>query len=75
MPDVLVVPDREAVAETAAEIFVAAAAAAVDDRGRFVVALSGGATPRRLYGLLAEPSFAAGRRKRAEGLHVGDRLG
>jgi len=58
MPDVLVVPDPEAVAETAAEIFIAAAAAAVESHDRFVVALSGGSTPRRLHALLAEPSFA-----------------
>jgi 6-phosphogluconolactonase len=35
--------------------FVALAMAAIVARGRFTVALSGGSTPRRLYGLLAAP--------------------
>lgn len=49
--------DGEAVASHAAARFVEAAAAAVSKRGRFAVALAGGSTPRRLYGLLAEPKF------------------
>ena len=50
---VLVLPDAPALAEAAAERIAAAAAAAVAARGRFVVALSGGGTPRPLYERLA----------------------
>lgn len=52
---VLRVPDADAAARAAAEVFTAAARAAADGRGRFTVALAGGATPRALYRLLAEP--------------------
>lgn len=58
MPDVLTLADPEAVAEAAAEIFVATAAAAVEARGRFVVALAGGSTPEVLYRRLAGPDYA-----------------
>ncbi len=55
----LLVPllDPAAVAEAAAEIFVASADSAVARQDRFVVALSGGSTPRRLYELLAAPPY------------------
>ena len=46
--------DPEAVAEAAMEAFAQAAAEAIQARGRFVVALAGGSTPKRLYELLAE---------------------
>lgn len=51
----LIFADAEAVARAAAERIVALAA----DRGRdrFAIALSGGSTPRRLYGLLASPEY------------------
>lgn len=52
-------PTPTALAAGAAEAFVTAAAAAVEARGRFVVALSGGSTPKALYALLAEPVRAA----------------
>ena len=45
--------DPETLAQAAAEWLVHAAAA---KPGRFAVALSGGATPRRLYEILAEPA-------------------
>ena len=48
-----VLPDRAALAQTAAEAVVQAAADAVRAHGRFTLALSGGTTPRDLYGLLA----------------------
>ena len=48
------VADAEAVASTAAEAIVAAARCAIQERGRFTMALSGGSTPRRLYQLLAD---------------------
>jgi len=42
-----------------ADYFVAQAGAAVAARGRFVVALSGGSSPRRLYELLASAEYRA----------------
>ncbi len=53
--DVLILADPEAVAEAAAEILVAAADAAVEVDGRFVLALAGGSTPRTLYDRLTRP--------------------
>jgi 6-phosphogluconolactonase len=52
-------PSAELAAEAAAGRFVAAAAHALRSRGTFIVALSGGQTPRRLYELLATPRLAA----------------
>ena len=48
------VADAEEVARAAADELVGAAARALAERGRFTVALSGGATPRRLLELLAD---------------------
>lgn len=45
--------DPAALAEEAARRFVAAAGAAIAARGRFTVALSGGSTPKVLFGRLA----------------------
>lgn len=45
----------EALSHAAAELFVRQAGKAVDARGRFNVALSGGRTPQRTYTLLAQP--------------------
>ncbi len=56
-PIVRVFPDAEAVSRAAAEEFVRRAAEAIAARERFVVALSGGSTPKRLYELLAGPSL------------------
>ena len=53
LADVTVVDTSAALAAEAARIFVTAASEAIDARGRFVVALAGGATPRGLYRLLA----------------------
>ncbi|HUP34770.1 MAG TPA: 6-phosphogluconolactonase [Candidatus Limnocylindria bacterium] len=47
-------PDAEAVSRAAAQDLVKLARAAIADRGRFCVALSGGSTPRRMYEILAE---------------------
>src|SRR5512138_3428426 len=49
--------DAEAVAITGAELFITSARAAIAERGRFRVALSGGSTPRRTYELLASAPF------------------
>ena len=48
-----VLPTPAALAEAAADRIVAAARNAIRRRGRFVVALSGGSTPRLVYPLLA----------------------
>lgn len=45
-------PDPEAVSRAAAQDLVELARAAIAERGRFCVALSGGATPRRMYEIL-----------------------
>jgi 6-phosphogluconolactonase len=54
---VTVVADAAAIAEEAAERIVAAATDAVAARGRFVIALAGGATPRDTYARLSLPPF------------------
>jgi 6-phosphogluconolactonase len=54
-PSVRVLPDASAVQRAAAEEFTARTAAAVQARGVAFVALSGGATPRGLHTLLADP--------------------
>jgi len=48
---------KEEIANNAAEIFVAAAQNAIQDHGRFVVALTGGSSPVALYKLLATPEY------------------
>lgn len=48
-----VLPDPEAAARAVAETIVARATAAAEMQGAFVLALSGGRTPRRLFQLLA----------------------
>ena len=57
MREILVCDDDEAVAREAARRFVAHAAAAIQQRGRFAVALSGGRTPKRLYELLSDDPY------------------
>jgi 6-phosphogluconolactonase len=53
-PEIVVLPDSDTLAHKAARRFAELAVEAVDSRGRFSVALSGGSTPRVLYRLLAE---------------------
>jgi len=48
-------PDPGAVAVATADRLVATARAAIDERGIFRVALSGGGTPKQVYPLLLEP--------------------
>ena len=50
--------DPEALFAYAAERFAHIGAAAIRDRGRFLVALSGGKTPRPLFERLASPGYA-----------------
>ena len=54
-----VFPAAEEVLRALADYFVAEASRAVAARGRFVVALSGGNSPRKLYELLASPAYRA----------------
>lgn len=49
----------ETMSLAAAEQFKLLAQKAVAEHGRFLVALSGGSTPRRLFSLLSQPPFAA----------------
>ena len=51
--------DAEQLARAAAELFVSQAAEAIQARGRFRVALSGGSTPRRVFQLLATDEFSS----------------
>jgi 6-phosphogluconolactonase len=51
--EVRILPDGAAIARRAAQKFVGAGAAAVNEKGSFSVVLAGGSTPKALYGLLA----------------------
>jgi 6-phosphogluconolactonase len=53
-----ILPDGNALALRAADLFALAAQEAAAARGRFAVALSGGETPRALYKLLARQQFS-----------------
>ncbi len=57
-PEIVILPDRAALAREAAARFISLAQQAIAARGRFSVALSGGSTPRVLYVLLASPEYA-----------------
>lgn len=52
-----ILPDLEAISHRAASIFVKIMRNAIDRKGRFVVAISGGLTPRSLYDLLATEEY------------------
>jgi 6-phosphogluconolactonase len=56
-PQIQIFKDIEALSQAAAVQFVELAEAAIDQRGRFLVALSGGGTPQRLFQLLAAPPY------------------
>jgi 6-phosphogluconolactonase len=58
MPEIEIVPDTAALAQRAAEQFSGLAGYAIHKRGRFVVALSGGSSPKLMNTLLAAPPFA-----------------
>jgi 6-phosphogluconolactonase len=57
--ELVVVPDADSLARLAAGRFTDLASTAIAERGRFVVALSGGSTPRPVYTLLAEGLFVS----------------
>ena len=58
MSDIQIVEDTIALAHEAADRFVAASEEAIDNRGQFTVALSGGSTPQETYLRLADPTLA-----------------
>jgi 6-phosphogluconolactonase len=55
--DVRIFKDNDALSKAATDIFVQAAKHAIETRGRFLVALSGGGTPSGLYRLLANEPY------------------
>jgi len=57
--EVRVYANPQAVAQAAAELFVTVFEQSVRERGRFLVSLSGGSTPKKTFELLASPAFAA----------------
>jgi 6-phosphogluconolactonase len=57
--DVQVFDDAEAVTRAAADLFARLSREAVEQRGAFSVALSGGTTPRSVYELLASEEYRA----------------
>jgi 6-phosphogluconolactonase len=59
LADVRVFKDADGLAEAVAEEFVELAATAIADRGRFVVALAGGSTPRAAYTRLTGAPYAS----------------
>jgi 6-phosphogluconolactonase len=52
---IAVFPNAAAVCAAMADRFVGAAAAAIDERGMFRVAMSGGGTPKTVYPMILEP--------------------
>jgi len=55
---ILLVEDSATLASEAAELFIAAANSAVEERGIATIALSGGSTPKQMGLLLAQPEFS-----------------
>lgn len=56
-PQIRILPDASALAETGADLCRQAALTQVREKGRFTLALSGGQTPRALHRLLAEEPY------------------
>lgn len=57
MTAIRILPDSTAVADAAARHIVESARSAIDARGRFSLALSGGSTPRPIHERLAAPPY------------------
>jgi 6-phosphogluconolactonase len=53
-PEVIIAPDVNAFNRTTADEFINCARSAIGANGRFTVALSGGSTPRGIFGLIAD---------------------
>ena len=58
VPDIRIHSDSQAAAEAAAAFVLAVGQEAIRTKGRFSIALSGGATPEALYRALTSPAFA-----------------
>jgi 6-phosphogluconolactonase len=59
--DVRIYPDAQSLACAASDAFVGSARNAISARGRFMVALAGGSTPRAIYSILGnDPQHEAG---------------
>ena len=56
-PEIKVLPDVAAIAREAAERIVKLSEDAIETRGRFSIALSGGSTPKALFALLASAEY------------------
>ena len=57
-PELHIFPDSQELARKAADFVLRSGEEAIEEQGRFLIALSGGSTPKALYSLLAKPSFA-----------------
>ena len=57
-PNVVIIPDQEALALQTVELFVADAEKAIKAKSIFYVAISGGHTPKRFFELLSEAQEA-----------------
>ena len=56
-PEVRILPNLEVLSREAAAIYLRLSEKCISSKGRFVVALSGGSTPRRFYSLLSEVPY------------------
>lgn len=57
-PNIEIASDREALAQKTVDLFVTRSQKAIEEKGVFYVAISGGHTPKRFFELLAEPPQA-----------------
>jgi 6-phosphogluconolactonase len=57
-PDIHIFPDSQKLARAAAERFLDVGLQAIAERNRFLVALSGGSTPKTLYSILTSEEYA-----------------
>ena len=58
-PEIIITSDSRELARAGVRIFVQAAKDAVAHRGCFTAALSGGSTPRLMYGMLAREPYCS----------------
>jgi 6-phosphogluconolactonase len=56
-PRIQVLPDLEAMSHKGAEMFVNTSRTCIASKGKFSAAVSGGSTPRKLYGLLGSAEY------------------
>jgi 6-phosphogluconolactonase len=56
---IAIYPDVDTLSQQAAQYVVRIASESIADRGRFTIALSGGTTPRKLYGLLGSEPYSS----------------